>query len=68
MPAGILDAHKKAFNLPQLDLPGDQQLVADLRAAATRKDLQAFIKEWSRGGPARQQQQPASGAAAASHT
>ena len=60
------DARKLAFNLPEVDLPGDQQLVADLRAAATRKDLQDFIKEWRwEGLPAKLallQQQPASGA------
>ena len=62
------DGRKKAFNLPQLHLPRDQQLVADLRAAATKEDLQAYIKEWRREGlPAKLtlQQQPASGTAEA---
>ena len=69
MPAGILDAHKKAFNLPQLDLPGDEQLSADLMAAATREALQAYIRDWRREGlPAKVtllQQHSACGAAAA---
>ena len=64
------DAGTQSFNLPQLDLPRDQQVVAGLRVAATQEDLQAFTRDWRREGlPAKlasllQEQEEVDGAAA----